>query len=113
MNGDNIKIKSSDLVFEPSGRDIMEFEVLYSDFTLWQAMCRLAKDINTTVGELWFAMQAVMLSDLGYYDPNNPKDVPGRVNVTLRDLIKRPYDLPGVRDFTRKQDEDEEDDDDV
>lgn len=76
----------SDLSVDETRLDIMEFQCLISDHTFWRARCELAKTLNTDVGTLETIVWGQILLQLGLWDPKNPRDLPTKVHVTLRDL---------------------------
>lgn len=80
----------SGLKYNPHKIDIMEFEVLYEDASLYRAMCQMATDLGTTVSALWNTIQAHALERAGYWSPAAPKEAPLKVHVTVQDLQDNP-----------------------
>lgn len=68
----------------------MEFQMLISDMTFWKARCDLAAQLNTDVGTLECLVWAQVLKDAGLWNPETPRDLPGKVLVKIRDLQLNP-----------------------
>ena len=79
-----------DFHFEPDDIEIMSMNAIYTDYTLWQKWCELAADLGTDPGTLWGIFQANILKELGRWDPDNTKDLPVTVKVTVSNLIDSP-----------------------
>lgn len=83
----------SDFSVNEDAMNIMEFQEKISDHTFWIAKCRLAEQLNTDVGTLETIVWGQILHQLGLWDPKNPRDLPTKVHVTLRDLQDSPKAL--------------------
>lgn len=83
----------ADFTVDEDRYDIAEFQMQISDWTFWQARCKMAAQLNTDVGTLETLVWGQILHQMGLWDPKNPRDLPTTVHVTLRDLQDSPKAL--------------------
>lgn len=89
----SVRYESENLAINEDAFDIAEFQMYVSDWTFWKARCGLAATLNISVGMLEVLVWGQILHQLGLWDPQKPRDLPSKIQVTLRDLQDSPKAL--------------------
>lgn len=89
----SVRYEADKLAVNEDAFDIAEFQMYVSDWTFWKARCDLASTLNISVGMLEVLVWGQILHQLGLWDPKNPRDLPSKIQVTLRDLQDSPRAL--------------------